>query len=238
MAPVRWSATLQHSAVSRNTFYCRSMDQDAPDLAALRAEYELGGLDEADLTPDPLDLFTRWFAEVRAAGIGEPNAMVLATAGPVGPSARTVLLKGVDEGFVFFTNYDSRKGRELAENPACSLVFGWYGVQRQVRVEGTAARVSSEETATYFGSRPRASQLGAWASAQSTEVSSRDELETAYAAVEARFGDGEIPVPPYWGGFRVVPSSIEFWQGRRGRMHDRLAYRRQGDGWVTRRLAP
>ncbi|MCZ4498928.1 MAG: pdxH [Marmoricola sp.] len=215
------------------------MNQDANDLAALRAEYELGGLVESDLPPDPLDLFRSWFADVRAAGIGEPNAMVLATSVDGVPSSRTVLLKGLDaDGFVFFTNYDSRKGAELAANPACALLFGWYGVQRQVRIEGTAARVDRAETEEYFSSRPRPSQLGAWASEQSREVASRTALDAAYAATEDRFGDGAIPAPPHWGGYRVTPRVIEFWQGRRGRMHDRLAYRREGDGWVTRRLAP
>lgn len=209
------------------------------DLAKLRAEYELGGLDEADLTPDPLTLFGRWFAEVREAGIGEPNAMVLATAGDPVPSSRTVLLKGVGpEGFVFFTNYESRKGRELAANPACSLLFGWYPLQRQVRVEGTAAPTSRAETEAYFASRPRDSQLGAWASAQSAAVGSRADLETKYAETEARFAGQEIPAPPHWGGYRVAPVSIEFWQGRRGRMHDRIRYRRDGDSWRTTRLAP
>jgi pyridoxamine 5'-phosphate oxidase len=211
---------------------------DQPDLASLRAEYELGGLDEADLEPEPMAMFGRWFAEVRAAGIGEPNAMVLATAAGGVPSSRTVLLKGVDDGFVFFTNHDSRKGAELAASPACSLLFGWYALQRQVRIEGTAAQVDRAETEAYFASRPRASQLGAWASAQSTEVADRAELEAAYAAAVERFGDAEIPAPPYWGGYRVTPSSVEFWQGRAGRMHDRLVYRREDAGWSVHRLAP
>lgn len=211
---------------------------DRPDLAALRAEYELGGLDESDLDPDPMAMFARWFAEVAAAGIGEPNAMVLATVAEGVPSARTVLLKGVDSGFVFFTNYDSRKGAELARDPACALTFGWYALQRQVRVEGVAAKVDRAETEAYFASRPRGSQLGAWASAQSSEVPDRASLDAAYEEVRARFGDGEIPAPPHWGGYRVTPASVEFWQGRAGRMHDRLVYRRTDDGWTTHRLAP
>ncbi|WP_209723315.1 pyridoxamine 5'-phosphate oxidase [Marmoricola sp. OAE513] len=209
------------------------------DLAALRAEYELGGLDETELTPEPLALFSTWFDAVRGAGIGEPNAMVLATSLDGVPSSRTVLLKGVEDGgFVFFTNYHSRKGVELAANPRCSLLFGWYALQRQVRIEGIATRTSREVTETYFASRPRGSQLGAWASAQSSEVGSRADLDAAYAEVEARFAGADIPAPPHWGGYLVTPDSVEFWQGRRGRMHDRLQYRREGDGWSTRRLAP
>ena len=209
------------------------------DLAALRAEYERGGLDESDLAPDPLVMFSRWFTEAREAGLVEANAMVLGTAAADGtPSSRTVLLKGVDEGFVFYTNYDSRKGAELAARPQCSLLFGWYPLQRQVRVEGTAARVSREETESYFASRPRDSRLGAWASRQSAEVGSRAELDAAYAEAGRRFGDGPIPAPPHWGGYRVLPTSVELWQGRRGRMHDRLVYRRTPQGWTTHRLAP
>ncbi|MFL6060562.1 MAG: pyridoxamine 5'-phosphate oxidase [Marmoricola sp.] len=211
---------------------------DQPDLAALRAEYELGGLQESDLDPDPLVMFSRWFGEVRAADLGEPNAMVLATVAHGAPSARTVLLKGVDTGFVFFTNYDSRKASDLEGDPACALVFGWYALQRQVRVEGIATKVARAETEAYFASRPRASQLGAWASAQSSEVAGRAELDAAYAEVTERFGDGEIPAPPHWGGYRVLPSSVEFWQGRAGRMHDRLVYRRDGAAWSVHRLAP
>ncbi len=214
-------------------------DPLADRLADLRAEYELGGLDEADLTPDPLTLFGHWFAAARHAGLTEPNAMVLGTSIGDVPSSRTVLLKGVDPGgFVFFTNYDSRKGRELEANPVCSLLFGWYGLQRQVRVEGTASRTSREETESYFAGRPRDSQIGAWASAQSTEVGSRADLDARYAATEERFADQEVPPPPHWGGYRVDPVSIEFWQGRRGRMHDRIVYRREGAAWTTHRLAP
>jgi len=139
---------------------------------------------------------------------------------------------------VFFTNYTSRKGAELAAEPRCSLLFGWYPLQRQVRVEGTASPVTREETESYFASRPRDSQLGAWASPQSAEVGSRADLDVAYAAVVERFGDGPVPAPPHWGGYRVLPSSVEFWQGRRGRMHDRLVYRRGAEGWTTHRLAP
>lgn len=216
------------------------MDPDTPDIASLRAEYQLAGLDEADLTPDPLALFSRWFDEVRAAGVLEPNAMVLATTAVDGqPSARTVLLKGVaDDGFVFFTNYESRKAAELGANPHCSLLFGWYELQRQVRVEGAASRIPRDETEAYFASRPRDSQLGAWASAQSTVVGSRADLDAAYDAVERRFDGLEVPAPPHWGGYLVTPEVVEFWQGRRSRMHDRIAYRRQGRGWKAERLSP
>jgi pyridoxamine 5'-phosphate oxidase len=149
-----------------------------------------------------------------------------------------VLLKGVDVGFVFFTNYRSRKAEELAADPRCTLLFGWYSLQRQIRVTGVAAMVTREETESYFATRPRDSQLGAWASPQSEEVGSRAELETAYDAVMQRFGDGPILAPPHWGGYRVVPASVEFWQGRRGRMHDRLRYENVAEGWRTVRLAP
>jgi pyridoxamine 5'-phosphate oxidase len=216
------------------------MDPDRPDLASLRAEYQLAGLDESDLTPDPFAMFSRWFDAARGAGVLEPNAMVLATVSTDGlPSARTVLLKGLtDHGFVFFTNYESRKAHELGANPHCSLLFGWYQLQRQVRIEGAASRIPRAETEAYFASRPRDSQLGAWASPQSSVVASRDELEAAYAEVEARFAGADIPAPPHWGGYLVRPERVEFWQGRRHRMHDRLAYRREGARWVVERLAP
>ncbi|RNL77310.1 pyridoxamine 5'-phosphate oxidase [Nocardioides marmorisolisilvae] len=215
------------------------MELDPDALAALRAEYELGGLDEADLAPDPLAQFSLWFDQARGGGLVEANAMVLGTVAADGtPASRTVLLKGVDDGFVFFTNYTSRKGSELAADPRCTLLFGWYPLQRQVRVEGTATQVTREETESYFATRPRDSQLGAWASPQSEEVGSREELDAGYAAVVERFGDGPVFAPPHWGGYRVVPSSVEFWQGRRGRMHDRLVYRRTPQGWTIHRLAP
>ena len=212
-----------------------------PDLAALRREYGDAGLDSPDLAPDPVSMFARWMQETVAAGIHEPNAMVVATASPAGrPSARMVLLKAYDErGFVFYTNYDSRKGAELLANPRCALLFPWHDLQRQVRVEGAVERVSEEESAAYFAERPRPSQLGAWSSRQSSEVSSRADLDAAYDETDRRFADvDQVPLPPYWGGLRVVADEVEFWQGRKGRMHDRLVYRREGDGWTTVRLAP
>ena len=186
-------------------------------------------------------MFRGWLADTVASGLHEPNAMVVSTASASGtPSSRMVLLKGLDaRGFVFYSNLESRKGRELTENPRCALLFPWHDLQRQVRVEGVVAPVEPEETEVYFRSRPRGSQLGAWASHQSSEVASRAELEQAYAEVERRFEGGEVPLPPYWGGLRVRPEVVEFWQGRHGRMHDRLVYRRDGEAdWTTTRLAP
>jgi pyridoxamine 5'-phosphate oxidase len=211
-----------------------------PDLASLRQDYELGGLDESDLAPTPLEMFHDWFDQARAGGLYEPNAMVLSTVGPDGaPSSRSVLLKGVtDTGFCFFTNHDSRKGAELAADPRCALLFGWYALQRQVRVEGAAEQLPRSESEAYFASRPRASQLGAWASAQSSVVGSRADLQATYAAAEARFDGVDVSCPPHWGGYVVVPATVEFWQGRSGRMHDRLRYVRGDDGWRTERLAP
>lgn len=197
-------------------------------------------LNEADLDPDPIKQFQLWFAEAQAVGIPEPTAMILATADREGrPSARTVLLKDVDHrGFVFYTNYESRKGKELEENPRAALVFNWPQLRRQVCIEGSVSRVSREESEAYFKTRPRGHQLGAWASRQSSVVSGREELDRRLAALEAEYQGKEIPLPPYWGGYRVTPERIEFWQGRANRMHDRLVYRRQKDGWVLERLAP
>jgi pyridoxamine 5'-phosphate oxidase len=220
-------------------------DPSVPDLAALRREYGDRGLDVPDLAPDPISMFRRWFDDTVAAGLHEPNAMVVATVSPAGrPSSRTVLLKGVDErGFVFFTNYESRKAADIAANPHVSLLFPWHDLQRQVRVEGMASKVSAEESEAYFASRPRESQLGAWASPQSRVVTSRSALDERYGGVLAQFaGFDEVPVPPHWGGFRVAPYAVEFWQGRKGRMHDRLVYRRAEDDprtpWTVDRLAP
>jgi pyridoxamine 5'-phosphate oxidase len=211
------------------------------DLSELRREYALGGLDESDLLEDPVAMFRVWMHDAVAAGLHEPNAFVVSTATRAGvPSSRMVLLKGLDvRGFVFFTNYDSRKAVELGENPACALLFPWHGLERQVRVEGRAERLSAEENDAYFATRPRAAQLGAWASPQSRVVSGRGALDQAYDEATRRFGvEQGISTPPSWGGFRVAPEAVEFWQGRPGRMHDRLRYRRTAGGWVTERLAP
>ena len=207
-------------------------------LAALRREYGDRGLDLPDLTEEPLDLFRRWLDD--ASVLHESNAMVVASVSGDGrPSARMVLLKGLDErGFVFFTNYSSRKGSELDARPDVALLFPWHDLQRQVRVEGKASRVPKEESQAYFSSRPRGSQIGAWASPQSRVVTSREALDSAYDAVEARFTQGDVPLPPYWGGYRVEPRTIEFWQGRKGRMHDRLVYHRDDGSWIVERLAP
>lgn len=209
-------------------------------LAAAREEYVRGGLAEADLLPDPIAMFGQWYADAAAAGIHEPNAMVVATAGTdLSPSARLVLLKGVSaDGFVFYTNTGSRKGQDLASNPRCALLFPWHPVERQVRVDGVAERLPAEAVAAYFASRPRGSQLGAWASHQSRPVAGREDLDAAYAEVSARFEGTDVAVPEEWGGYLVRPEAVEFWQGRSGRMHDRLVYRRDGDGWRTERLAP
>lgn len=214
------------------------------DLSGLREEYGRGGLDVPDLAPDPIEMFERWLEQSVEAGVHEPNAMVLATATPDGrPSSRMVLLKGVDaDGFVFFTNQASRKGEELAANPQCALLFPWHPLERQVRVEGVAEPLDQARVEAYFRARPRGAQLGAWASHQSRPVASRAELAASYAREQERFGadpsDGEVPVPPEWGGYLVTPEAVEFWQGRPGRMHDRLVYHREGDGWAVGRLAP
>jgi pyridoxamine 5'-phosphate oxidase len=210
------------------------------ELAALRREYGDSGLDHPDLAPDPIAMFRHWMHDTVVAGLHEPNAMVVSTVSADGlPSSRMVLLKGVDErGFVFYSNYDSRKGSELATNPHAALLFPWHDLQRQVRVEGGVEQLTPEESAAYFATRPRGSQLGAWASPQSDEVPSREQLESRYAEMEERFADGDVPLPPHWGGYLVRPDVVEFWQGRRGRMHDRLVYRRTGEAWVTVRLAP
>lgn len=210
-------------------------------LAELRHEYALGALSEADVDPDPIQQFQRWLREAISAQLPEPNAMTLATADRTGrPYARVVLLKDCDaEGFVFFTNYRSDKGRQLAENPHTALVFLWLELERQVRVEGTVGKIPNAESEAYFHSRPRESRLGALASRQSQVIANRQMLDERYQRLAAQYPDDNIPMPNQWGGYRVRPEMLEFWQGRHGRMHDRLRYRRQTDGsWWLERLEP
>jgi pyridoxamine 5'-phosphate oxidase len=210
------------------------------DASRLRKEYTRAGLDKGDVDPDPIVQFHEWFEKVIEADLHEPNAMILATATGEGrPSARTVLLKGYDEqGFIFYTNYEGRKARELEANPTCTLLFYWGELERQVRIEGRASRLSTEVSDAYFLSRPRGSRLGAWASEQSRPVEDRSVLEERVKALEAEYEGREIPRPPFWGGYRVEPEVIEFWQGRENRLHDRLVYRRSEGEWTIERLQP
>ena len=216
--------------------------RDLPDLHSERVDYLGDHLLETAIPADPLVLFSSWLSEAFAAKdrgvLPEPTAMVVSTTAGGRPSSRTVLLKEVNAGgFVFFTNYASRKASEMAGSSAVALLFGWYPLHRQVRVEGRAERVARSESEAYFASRPRASQLGAWASSQSSEVT-LDELSELYRQADERFAGADVPCPEHWGGYRVRPESIEFWQGQPSRMHDRLLYRRVGDGWQIVRLAP
>jgi pyridoxamine 5'-phosphate oxidase len=216
---------------------------DTPEPARMRRDYGTENtLSRGDLAGDWWTQFDRWFADAVDAGLPEPNAMIVATADPAGrPSARTVLLKGYDErGLVFYTNYESRKGAEVAANPFASLVFPWFPMRRQVVVGGEVARVTRAETEAYFATRPRDSQLGAWASPQSKVVPDRAALDRIYDEVAARFVEAaSVPAPEHWGGLRVMPHTVEFWQGRTGRLHDRLRYRRTDEGvWIIERLAP
>ena len=210
------------------------------DLSGVREAYETGGFDEADLADDPFTQFQQWFGEVEAAGYWEPNAMVLSTVTVDGwPSARNVLLKRVDaDGFVLFTNYTSDKAVEMDATGRAALTFSWTELRRQVRVTGTAERLSEDESDGYWTTRPRGSQLGAWASDQSHVVPDRVTLERAYAAAEQRWMDRPVDRPVHWGGYRVLPQSVEFWQGRPDRLHDRLRYRLDGAVWVVERRAP
>ena len=209
-------------------------------LARMRREYEERGLRQADLLADPLEQFTRWFDEACRAPLLEPNAMTLATVDAAGqPAARTVLLKGIDRrGLVFYTNLASRKAAELAANAKAALLFWWPPHARQVRFEGTIEPVADAEADAYFATRPRGSQIGAWASAQSSVIADRAALEAAEQEIVARFAGGPVPRPPFWGGYRLVPERVEFWQGRSNRRHDRLRYSRRGESWQIERLAP
>ncbi|MDO8329857.1 MAG: pyridoxamine 5'-phosphate oxidase [Fluviicoccus sp.] len=209
------------------------------NIAHLRQDYMKERLDEQDMQPGPLDQFHRWFEEARLAEIPEPNAMILSTADAQGrPCARTLLLKEYDDqGFVFFTNYESRKGLELAENPQACMLFMWLELQRQVRIEGRVEKVSAEESDAYFLQRPLGSRWGAHASPQSRVIAGREVLEETLKAVQEQFGDTP-PRPAHWGGYRVIPEKVEFWQGRPSRLHDRLVYVRESEGWKVERLAP
>jgi len=209
-------------------------------LADLRKDYTLAGLRRAELDTDPIRQFQKWFQQALDAGLLEPSAMTLATADQKGrPSARIVLLKGVDErGFLFFTNYESRKGRELAANPNAALVFHWAALERQVRVRGTVGRISREASEKYFVARPRGHQLSAWVSTQSEVISNRAVLEKRLEDFEQKYPDA-VPLPPFWGGYALLPVEIEFWQGRLNRLHDRFCYTKQAEGaWLSERLAP
>lgn len=216
------------------------MNELSQQIAQLRRDYVSQAFDESLAAENPFAQFQRWFEETMRAEQPDVEAMTLSTATREGKvSARIVLLKGFDEsGFVFFTNYDSRKSRELAEHPQAALTFYWHSLNRQVRIEGIVEKASAEESAGYFQTRPRGSQIGAWASPQSDVIVNREELENRLAEVEARFQEGDIPCPPFWGGWRLQPEQIEFWQGRESRLHDRILYTKQNGAWRISRLAP
>lgn len=210
------------------------------DISDMRRDFESEGLHRSALDENPIRQFHTWFDDARAAGILEPNAMSLATAGSDSmPDLRTVLLKYYDDhGFVFYTNYGSRKALEMEQNPKAALLFPWIALNRQVKIQGTVEKVSKAESLRYFSSRPRSSQIGAWVSEQSKAITSRGLLEQKVAEIKRKFSEGQIPLPTFWGGYRVIPERIEFWQGRPSRLHDRFEYVRQGDDWHIQRLQP
>jgi pyridoxamine 5'-phosphate oxidase len=210
------------------------------DLTALREDYKKASLDATDLADDPLAQFRRWMEEAQKAALPEPNAMVLATVDASGqPFTRTVLVKKLDgRGLVFFTNFESRKAAQMAVNPRVSVCFNWLDLERQVSINGTVEKISSAESLAYFVTRPLGSRLGAWVSAQSQVIKSRSLLEAKWEEMKRKFGDGEVPLPSFWGGFRIVPLSFEFWQGRQSRLHDRFLYARSPSGWTVERLQP
>lgn len=216
------------------------MAEISSQVRQLRTDYKKGALDESSVQQNPFDQFARWMAEAVESDVPEANAMTLATLGPDGfPAARIVLLRGFDaRGFVFYTNYNSAKGQEMAAHDRVSLVFFWPELERQVRITGTVAKVSSEESDAYFNSRPRGSRIGAWSSPQSQEIPHRDHLTELVKTQQERFAEGEVPRPEFWGGYRVVPHRVEFWQGRASRLHDRVAYEIADDVWRIFRIAP